>query len=344
MKVLMIKLSSMGDILHTLAAVTELSKMQSIQIDWVVESAFAEIPAWHPAISRVFTIDLRAWRKSRYRLAGLRVIWNQIRQIRATRYDMIIDAQGLFKSALLSRLLHGKCIGFDAASAREGRLASFFYHQAFTVATNQHAVFRTKQLFAKAGSYLCSTEVDYGLARIKPSNTTPVFVFAIGASWANKQWPDEHWRTLIESVVAKGAIVQLTAGNTTEMKRAMALSHNIERCQVIKPGPLTTIRVVIESADALVASDTGLLHMAAALNCPAIGLYGPTMVQRSRPIGRHCQTLSSALACAPCMQRHCLIEPKPTTRWPQCLEGITPKAVLKALEKIETGDTKYDRL
>ena len=153
MRVLLIKTSSLGDILHVLPALSDAAAaIPGIRFDWVVEEAFAEVPSWHPAVDRVIPVAIRRWRKN-----GLRALlsgeWGGFRkQLRMEEYDQVLDAQGLIKSALVSWMARGERVGLDADSAREP-LASRFYDRSIAVAKGEHAVIRLRRLFAEALGY-----------------------------------------------------------------------------------------------------------------------------------------------------------------------------------------------
>ena len=156
MRVLVIKTSSLGDVIHTLPALTDAARaIPGIRFDWVVEEGFAEIPAWHPAVSQVITVAIRRWRK--HPLKTLRSgEWSRFKQrLRESHYDLVIDAQGLLKSAWLTRYVKTPVAGLDSNSAREP-IAARFYDRPYSVPRGQHALERTRQLFGQALGYSLS--------------------------------------------------------------------------------------------------------------------------------------------------------------------------------------------
>ena len=167
MRVLLVKTSSMGDVLHSLPALTDAQQaISGIQFDWVVEEGFAQIPTWHSAVNQVIPVAIRRWRKNWFS-APIRAERAEFRKkLQATHYDAVIDAQGLLKSAfLVTRLAHGDKHGYDRHSIREP-LASFFYDHRYAISKQQHAVERIRQLFAKSLGYTCPTQQgDYAIAR-----------------------------------------------------------------------------------------------------------------------------------------------------------------------------------
>lgn len=167
MRVLIVKTSSMGDVLHTLPALTDAQQaIPDIQFDWVVEEGFAQIPSWHAAVNRVIPVAIRRWRKAWFS-AAVKAERKAFREaVQAERYDAVIDAQGLVKSAaLVTRLAHGVKHGMDWQSAREP-LASLFYNRRHHIARQQHAVERTRELFAKSLGYQKpDAQGDYAIAQ-----------------------------------------------------------------------------------------------------------------------------------------------------------------------------------
>jgi len=295
MKVLIVKTSSMGDIIHTLPAVTDAVRaLPGIQMDWVVEEAFAEIPRWHPAIRHVIPVAIRRWRMNPF--ATLRSEeWKQFRsRLKQEHYDCIIDAQGLIKSALVARMAHGKICGLDWSSAREP-LASLAYQQKFFVSKEQHAVERTRSLFAKALCYSYGSsgddcelqsafrhglgDGDFGLQREQfgaPDKNKPYVLFLHGTTRGPKHWPDEHWVQLCRFVTASGMYVKVPWYNVEEKLRAEKIAAVSDRAEVLPKSNLQGMASVLAQAKAFVAVDTGLGHLGAALNVPGISLYGPT--------------------------------------------------------------------
>ena len=150
MKLLLVKTSSLGDVLHAMPALSEASeRCPGLEIHWMVEEQYQEIPAWHPAVGKVIPVALRRWRKSPlYTLRSAE--WRSFRSgLKSQAYDLVIDAQGLLKSAVLARQSRGPLAGYDRRSAREW-VASLLYHQRYAVPRDQHAVERIRQLFAAA--------------------------------------------------------------------------------------------------------------------------------------------------------------------------------------------------
>ena len=289
MRVLLIKTSSLGDVIHTLPALTDAARaIPGIRFDWVVEEGFAEIPAWHPAVSQVIPVAIRRWRK--HPLKTLRSgEWSRFKKrLREGRYDLVIDAQGLFKSAWLTRYVKAPVAGLDKSSAREP-IAARFYDRRYHVPRDQHALERVRQLFAQALNYdLPAGLGDYGLnrAQLADASARPYLVFLHGTTWASKHWPEAYWRELAEQVAAQGWAIRLPWGNDAEKARAERIAAGIDGAVVLPKLNLAGVAKVLAGAKACVAVDTGLGHLAAALDVPTISLYGPTLPGRVGAYGR----------------------------------------------------------
>lgn len=292
MKVLIVKLSSMGDVISTLPAVTDAKKeITDIVFDWVVEENFVEIPRWHPAINSVIPIALRRWRKHLINPATIREILNFWHQLKAKQYDYILDVQGLLKSAMVSRIACGASCGFNAANAREP-IATYFYHRNFNIPKKLHAVERSRQLFAAVLGYKISEgNPDYGLAKDtfrQQGNTTKKYlVFIHGTSRNNKCWPEEKWIDLALLAKDAGYQVKLPWGNAQEFARANNIAKVSDNVEVLPKSTLTEVGAILLGAQGVVALDTGLSHLAAALDVPNVSLYGPTDPKLAGTYGRN---------------------------------------------------------
>lgn len=289
MRILIVKLSSMGDIVHTLPAVTDIAKNHpEVVFDWVVEEGFAEIPSWHPHVKTIIPIALRRWKKSIWRSLFRGEPFVFLRKLRAQRYDLIIDAQGLLKSALIARLAKGIVIGMNRHSARES-LAPCLYHRSYDIPKNQHAITRTRQLFACAlKKPYPETLPDSGLTfSSEPSAAPPYLFFLHGTSRAEKQWCVAAWRELAERAHQQGYQVKLTYGNASEKQNAEAIADQLPNVHVLPTMNLRSCTQVLLQATGMISVDTGLAHLAAALHLPNVTLYGPTSPAKTGTMGKH---------------------------------------------------------
>ncbi|EFE06293.1 lipopolysaccharide heptosyltransferase RfaC [Citrobacter youngae] len=282
MRVLIVKTSSMGDVLHTLPALTDAQKaIPDIQFDWVVEEGFAQIPSWHSAVNKVIPVAIRRWRKAWFS-TPIKAERKAFRDaVRLQQYDAIIDAQGLVKSAaLVTRLARGIKHGMDWSTAREP-LASLFYTRKHHIAKQQHAVERTRELFAKSLGYAKPTsQGDYAIAQhfLKELNTDAgqYAVFLHATTRDDKHWPEANWRELIGLLKNAGISIKLPWGATHEEARAKRLAEGFSYVEVLPRMSLEEVARILAGAKFVVSVDTGLSHLTAALDRPNITLYGPT--------------------------------------------------------------------
>lgn len=282
MHVLIVKTSSMGDVLHTLPALTDaMHAIPGIQFDWVVEEGFAQIPSWHPAVDRVLPVAIRRWRKHWFGPQQREERVQFKRALQSRQYDVVIDAQGLIKSAaLVTRLAKGVKHGQDSRSAREP-FASWWYDKRHAINKQQHAVERTRELFAKSLGYdKPATQGDYAIARHflaePPVDERPYLVFLHATTRDNKHWPEDHWRELIGLMAGSGLQIKLPWGAEHEHQRAQRLAAGFDYVEVLPKLTLEQVARTLAGAKAVVSVDTGLSHLTAALDRPNITLYGPT--------------------------------------------------------------------
>ena len=308
MRVLLVKTSSLGDLIHTLPALTDAAAaIPDIQFDWVAEEAFAEVPTWHPAVDRVIPIALRRWRRGIRGAFGSGEISRFRQTLREREYDLIIDAQGLIKSALVARMARGRRAGYDSRSIRDPR-AALFYQQKYAVSRELHAVDRIRRLFALALDYpLPESAADAGISqRFSSKETvTPYLVLLHGTSWPSKHWPEGYWAELARLAADSGYLLRLPWGSHQERERAERIAHNSKVAEAMPPLSLTELAHQLAGASGVIGVDTGLAHLAAALDVPAVTLYGATRPELTGTRGSRQHNLQADYACAPCMQRHC---------------------------------------
>lgn len=289
MKICIVKTSSMGDIIHTLPALTDAQKaIPNLQIDWVVEEFFSEIPKWHSAVNNVIPVKIRHWRRNLFK----QQTWKEWRafkkKLQQSNYDVVIDAQGLIKSAfLVTFLAKGKKFGYDKKSAREG-VSALFYNQTFDIPYNQHAVERIRQLFAKSLGYKCPIQKgDYNIADQLLQNfanssqndtacVNPYIIAIHSTTRDDKHWLEEYWLEVIKKVTDQHIEVHLPWGNLQEKARAKRLSQVSSFVKVLPKLTLTELAKHIVKSEAVISVDTGLSHLTAALDKKNIILYGAT--------------------------------------------------------------------
>tara|TARA_R100001039_G_scaffold33886_1_gene27738 strand:+ start:4074 stop:5189 length:1116 start_codon:yes stop_codon:yes gene_type:complete len=354
--ILIVKTSSLGDIIHTLPAVSDAARaIPGLTIDWVVEEAFAEIPSWHPAVGRVIPVAIRRWRKN----AWQNLLGGEVRrfrqQLKQNRYDLIIDAQGLLKSAIVCRQARGPIAGLDKHSIKEPA-ASWLYQQRHDVPRADHAVQRVRQLFAKSLGYgFDANALNYGIRVREVERTTgrvadasadvaPTLMFLHGTTWDSKHWPELYWRELAQLATGAGYRVKLPWGTSDEEARAVSVAQDLPGVTVLPRMSLSSLAGELAASDGVVAVDTGLGHLAAALNRPTVSIYGATNPFLSGTFGYHQLQLKSDLPCSPCMRKHCHYQGQPLTDTlsngesfvvtPACYRASPPGEVLSHLQRM----------
>jgi len=333
-RVLVVKTSSLGDVLHTLPALTDAARqLPGITFDWVVEEAFAEVPAWHAAVDSVIPVALRRWKHNPFKVLRAGEPQAAVRQLRRHKYDLVIDAQGLLKSAVIARFARGPRAGLDRDSAREP-IAASAYHRKFAVPRQQHAVQRVRQLFAAALAYELPDAVpDYGIKQhFSVRAAERYLVFLHGTTWPTKHWPEQYWTELASMAAAEGLQVKLPWGNKAERERAARIAAVHTAVEVLPRMSLGELAPLIASASGVVGVDTGLVHLAAALGRPCITLYGSTDPGLIGTLGEGQVHLQVQFECAPCHNRKCMYEARSAVS-PACYETLKPEKVWSQIER-----------
>jgi heptosyltransferase-1 len=280
-RILLVKTSSLGDVVHNLPVATDLrNRYPDLEIDWAVEESFAEIPALHPAVSEVIPVAPRRWRRN---LASA-TTWREIRDLRqrfrSRGYDAVIDTQGLLKSALIARLAPGVRFGLDWSSAREPLRP--LYHHTFHVSWSLHAVERNRQLAGKALAYTPPTGLDYGIVAPATLSTTPgaeagdYAVLLHATSAQEKLWPAHQWVKLGDHLQHRGLHAVLPWGSELERSRSEHIAALLKHATVPPRLSLSEAAALLGRARVVFGVDTGLTHLSGALGTPTIGIYCAT--------------------------------------------------------------------
>lgn len=329
MRVLLVKLSSIGDLIHTLPALQDAYKtIPNLEVTWVSDTSCADIAAWHPAVVKVIAVPLRARKFS--------ALFTALRELRATKYDLVIDGQGLLKSAVIARLARSKeVVGYDQNSSRES-IASKMYTRSYAIAKSLHAITRLRQLFAQAFGYT----VPYGapesgidwqqFAHTMPHEEVPRICLLHGTTWPTKHWPDEYWRQLVQLLAQRGYHMQVTWANPEQHARAQMLAQHSSHVSVLPHLTINQAAGMLYHSRAVVAVDTGFAHLAAAIGKPLVAIYGATDERKVGVVGANCHNLSSRFVCAPCERRICTYTGASAVQ-PACMEELTPELVLRQL-------------
>jgi len=269
----------MGDLIHTFPALSDLACARpDMQVSWLAEEAFVDIPGLHPQVVRTIPIAWRRWRRQLLQSQS----WREMRALRqalaGTRWDLVLDAQGLLKSALPGKLANGPLAGYDAASIREP-LASRFYDHCYPVSRQLAAIERNRQLFAAALGYTFSGPPVFGIragARLDWLPAAPYWVLLHATSRDSKLWPEAHWVALAHQLQAQGLATVIPWGNAAEQQRAERLAAAIPGALVAPRMRLRDAAAMLGHATAVVGVDTGLTHLANALDVPLVAIYTDT--------------------------------------------------------------------
>ena len=289
-----------------LPAMTDIARhVPDAQIDWIVEEAFAEIPAWHPAVNDVIRVAHRRWRKSWWSRHVREERRALAERLRSEDYDVVLDMQALLKSAWLVRQTKGVRHGLDWRSAREP-LASLFYDVRHRVEFWQPAVLRQRKLAALTFGYEHSGKPDFGLdqfareaaqaqeagvaaeagaGRLHLSAEPAYAVIMPSASRDDKLWPEDDWRAVFRRLRDAGCQLRLLAGNGQEAERAGLLVAGMDGVEVLPRMDLTSVARLLAGARLMVGLDSGLTHLAAALGRPTIGIYRASTPVRTPLVG-----------------------------------------------------------
>lgn len=283
MRILIVKTSSMGDVIHTLPAMTDIQRhLRDAQIDWLVETPFHQIVKLHPAVTKTIPISWRKWRKTLRDPTVRQSIATTITTLREAKYDVVIDLQGLLKSALWVKIARGKqSHGFNWRSAREP-LASIVYSHKHNISQSLLAIERSRFLCAAALGYSINNQRVFGILA-PPINDEDwqvselYAVFVHGSSDDARLWPEQHWIQLAHRAHQNGLAVVLVWGSDSERQRSKSLQQAMQNLGIITYTPpfltISQTAQVLTRACIVVGLDTGFTHLAGALTVPCISIH-----------------------------------------------------------------------
>ncbi len=312
MRVAIIKLSSLGDVIHALPVARALRRTYpEAHLTWIVEAREYAVLRDHPDLDAVVPVDTRLWRRLVWRPAGARQVWEKLgrlqTRIRATRFDAALDLQGLIKSGVLTAYTGAPLrIGFSPGRAREWPNALFTNRHVTPPATAIHVVEQYLSLLAPLGVTALQPEFHIP-ARPDAARRMEEFLgeqgvkrqdllVAInpGAGRENKRWPVRHFRALAERLASEPDVRLLLLWGPDEIHMARQIGDGLPtRAILAPPTDLDELTALLRRCALMVANDTGPLHLAAALGTPALGLFGPTRAERNGPYGSRCRSLQS---------------------------------------------------
>ena len=299
--ILFIKTSSLGDVIHHMPALTDARKARAdARFTWLVEEAFAPLVRLHPAVNDVIAVAWRRWRRSLVSPATLAEISASLGAIRARRYDLIVDSQGLLRSAVIARLAHGRRHGYDSASIREP-LASLFYNVRHRVSYDLHAVERNRILSGLALGYTPQGAADFGLERARLTAPGARYAVLLHASAEpRKLWPEANWIALGRAL--GGLDLVLPWGTPAEEARSARIAAALPNARVPARAPLDAVARLIAGAQFVVGVDTGILHLAAALGVPLIAIFAGSEPGLTGPVGGGTMTVLGTQGAPPSVE------------------------------------------
>jgi heptosyltransferase-1 len=289
-RVLFVKLSSLGDVVHHLPAVTDLARHRpDVAIAWAVEEAYAPLVRLHPAVREVIPVGLRALRARPTQGSRWASLGETRRVLARGAWDYVIDSQGLLKSALLARSAGGVRFGMDRKSVRE-RMAARFYDVGLPVARERHAVERNRDLVAQVFGYHPQGEAHYGLAAPEaPPSWAPPSPYAVllhAASRREKAWPEDRWIALGRLLSESGHACVLPGGTSAERAAAARIAAAIPGAMAAPESALPEVAALLAHAALVAGVDTGLTHLAVAFGRPTAGIYCATRPELTGLHGR----------------------------------------------------------
>lgn len=281
MKICIVKLSAMGDIIHAMTALQFIKKtFPHSRIDWVVESAFADVLKSNPHIDNILRVNLKSVKKIKKEIFTQ---YSLLKEYSKNNYDIVIDAQGLLKSAIVSKIIGAKVIaGFDKASIREG-IASYFYNKKVRIPYDANTIDRNvtvicEPLGIKVSSQDILNKEAFLFSSSHVENIPSLFnMFVIGSTWESRNYPKEKFVEIAETLKAPTLIVW---GSEEEHQKALWMQERSEFLHLLPRGSLDELKYVISKCSLLIGNDTGPTHMAWGLNIPSITIFGPTPVNR----------------------------------------------------------------
>ncbi len=338
---LIIRLSSLGDVVHTLPAFSALRKKYAdAKISWIVEETGKEILDLVPGLDRIVPVGLKRWK------LGSRRFWKEFGKLKKeirNKDQVAIDFQGLIKSGLMAYISGArKRIGFHRMNLKE-RLASLFYTESLAeVSEKDHVIGKNLKLLSlvgiEGGDYEFPLQIPEELSQdiqiilkiLGHDSQKKLVVLNVGAAWETKRWYADRWIQMIEKIKSDRIFPVLLWGSEVEKE----LAEKIGRASGVPLVPrlsLKEVMALIPKAALLVSGDTFALQAAGAFGTPVVGLFGPTTPSRNGPFREHDRVIFHELECGHCYKRKC-----PHAR---CMDAITSEEVADAcLEILEMGN------
>ncbi|MDY0189380.1 MAG: lipopolysaccharide heptosyltransferase I [Desulfuromonas sp.] len=340
MKILIIKVSALGDVVHTLPVLPYIhSSSAECEIDWLVEESFAALLDGHPLINNVIPIQTKRWRQLSL-LSMLAEVWKFTQRLRQKKYDLVFDLQGNSKSGLFTLLSRAqKKYGFTRAEVREWPNLLATNHKVTLLPAEHHVSQRSMAVVRSALPHgVCPSSC--GPLQVMPEAAEHVerqlhqlhlerrrlVVLHYGTTWHTKLWSVENWQQLAQFLVTRTNMLPiLTWGNDQELQAAQSIADATKGQAVVWPrGSIPELVALLKRVQLVVGCDTGPVHIAAAVGTPTVSLFRVTDALRNGPVGEmHC-CLQAPMSCSPCLRKQCPDDDK-------CAASITAEEVFQAI-------------
>ena len=338
MNILIVKLSAIGDVVHTLTSLTALRKRYpDAHITWVVEEAASDLIMDHPHLDRVIISHRKSWIGDlQYGRIGkaLKEIRSFVRLLRARPYDLVIDFHGLFKSAVIVLLSGGKRkLGYDSLQ----ELSRFFYNEKIPEDMEKHAVDRYLDFARHLGARVDTPEFIIPIHQENESRVRallmasgigpndPFVAVSPQALWETKLWSDQKFAQLSERIIQELNMPVVFTGGEKNATEGIQSFMTLPFVDLAGRTTLRDLACLFREASLLVTTDSGPMHLAAAMGTPVVALFGPTDPSRTGPYGKNHEVIRMELPCSPCFLKTC------ETR--QCMQGITVEDVFQAVRR-----------
>ncbi|MDA7441014.1 lipopolysaccharide heptosyltransferase I [Candidatus Pseudothioglobus singularis] len=282
MKIAIVKVSSLGDIVHTMVVLQFIKKHYPLsEVDWIVEERFQDILEGNPSINQIHTINLHEAKKNK----SLKLLFIELKKVRSFGvYDLVIDFQGLIKTAIISRLLGcKKIVGFDSNSIRE-MIASYAYNENVSIGYDKNTILRNVKLVSEALNIEITKDeiINKKLFLFSKSKLlipkSPFIILVASSGWESRNYPKEKY-VEVANILKKDCLILW--GNDKERQKAEWMTSKSKYIKILPKLNLDDLKYVISRASLLIGNDTGPSHMSWALNIPSIVLFGPTPTERS---------------------------------------------------------------
>jgi heptosyltransferase-1 len=346
MRILIIKTSAMGDIIHALPVLDYLHQVApGAVVDWVVEEQFAELLSGNTLLSELRILRTKRWRRKPFKAETVREIKALWKELRGQNYDYVFDIQGNLKSGIVAWATGvEQRVGFGRDHLQESLNALFIKRQIPMRKTDDHAGGRYLRIVSvpfgrdyvdmKLTADIHTSQVEEAAAEtlIRECGTGPVFLFHCGTTWQTKFWSDDGWIRLGMLIYAglPDATMLFSWGNDTEQATAERLASIIgASARVIGKHSLKGISALLKKVDVVVGGDTGLIHLAAALGTPTVSYYRASDGSVSGPRGSGHVIVQSPLACTRCQRTAC-------DRDAECRASISADVLYAGIIKIMT--------